>query len=255
MRHPPQRMSGIATATSDMAAACQGTAARILETRKTAPCLRVLDKWAVLIGGGVNHRIGLYDMMMIKDNHIAAAGGLRQAVAAAHRRAAASSRRIEIEVEARTMDEVELVVECLASGNFPLLTRVMLDNMARRDASMPGALRSSPCRYLVCSSTSSDQVASSIACSAGCKLGCVAGASPVSRSQLTVSPCYSGGVDISMCVAAIAKIAGRARTEVSGNVTLDTVGAIAKSGCDFISCGALTHSVQALDISYNIDLL
>ena len=99
-------MSGIATATSRMVGQCSGTNAKILETRKTAPGLRMLDKWAVLIGGGCNHRMGLFDMIMIKDNHIAAAGGLRQAVEQACAFVRSSDREIAIEVETRTLEEV-----------------------------------------------------------------------------------------------------------------------------------------------------
>ena len=134
-----QRMSGIATATAAMVAACNGTRARVLETRKTAPGLRLLDKWAVLIGGGCNHRIGLYDMIMIKDNHIAAAGGLRAAVDAACSYAAAQERTIAIEVETRTEDEVQELLACLDAGGGKGVTRVMLDNMAVRDAACAGA--------------------------------------------------------------------------------------------------------------------
>jgi nicotinate-nucleotide pyrophosphorylase (carboxylating) len=99
-----QRMSGIATATAEMVAAAEGHPAQILETRKTVPGLRVIDKWAVLLGGGANHRIGLYDMMMIKDNHIAAAGGIAAAVAKAE--AYIQSHGLgpmEVEVETRTL--------------------------------------------------------------------------------------------------------------------------------------------------------
>jgi nicotinate-nucleotide pyrophosphorylase (carboxylating) len=99
-------MSGIATATRRMVAQCAGTSAKVLETRKTVPGLRLLDKWAVLIGGGCNHRMGLFDMIMIKDNHIAAAGGLRQAVDLACAYVRKADRPISIEVETRTLEEV-----------------------------------------------------------------------------------------------------------------------------------------------------
>lgn len=100
-------MSGIATATSKMVAKCTGTKAQVLETRKTVPGLRLLDKWAVLIGGGTNHRMGLFDMIMIKDNHIAAAGGLRQAVDQACLFVRSNpDRKIPVEVETRTLEEV-----------------------------------------------------------------------------------------------------------------------------------------------------
>lgn len=196
-----QRMSGIATATSKMVAKCAGTKAQVLETRKTVPGLRLLDKWAVLIGGGTNHRMGLFDMIMIKDNHIAAAGGLRQAVDQACLFVRSNpDRKIPVEVETRTLEEVTQAIECLGNDEDKLITRIMLDNMVRKDESCPG------------------------------------------------------GVDISMLVEAVKMIDGRCETEASGNVTLSTVGAIAQSGCNFISCGALTHSVMALDISFNIDV-
>ncbi|KIZ01665.1 nicotinate-nucleotide pyrophosphorylase (carboxylating) [Monoraphidium neglectum] len=206
-----QRMSGIATATSAMVSAVEGTGTRILETRKTAPGLRLLDKWAVLLGGGANHRMGLYDMMMIKDNHIAAAGGIRRAV---ERAEAFISEQglpdLQVELETRTLEEVDLALEILGSGAAPHVSRIMLDNMARRDTSKPG------------------------------------------------------GVDVSMLRAAMARVsahnaaaaaAGRraVETEASGNVTLESVRAFAEAGVDFVSVGALTHSVTALDISLNIE--
>ena len=134
-----QRMSGIATATAAMVAACAGTHAKVLETRKTVPGLRVLDKWAVLIGGGCNHRIGLHDMIMIKDNHIAAAGSLRAAVDSACVYSAAQSRSIPIEVETSTIEEVQELLQVLDSGGGKGVTRVMLDNMAEREPSCSGA--------------------------------------------------------------------------------------------------------------------
>jgi hypothetical protein len=163
-------MSGIATATAAMAAACRATHAQILETRKTVPGLRVLDKWAVLIGGGRNHRMGLYDMIMIKDNHIAAAGGLRAAVKRAREYVRHAGRRIEIEVETRTLEvwaapffrcsvvrfwdsrpgksvrlvqEVREALACLDDdeddGGGSLVTRVMLDNMVTPDTACEGS--------------------------------------------------------------------------------------------------------------------
>ncbi|KAI8469620.1 MAG: Quinolinate phosphoribosyl transferase [Monoraphidium minutum] len=207
-----QRMSGIATATAAMVAAVGGTGTRILETRKTAPGLRLLDKWAVLLGGGANHRMGLFDMMMIKDNHIAAAGGIRQALerAEAFIREQGLTGKLKVELETRTLEEVDLALQILGSGDAPHVTRVMLDNMARRDASLPG------------------------------------------------------GVDVSMLRAALAKVAAhnaaagaagtpRVETEASGNVTLESVAAFAGAGVDYVSVGALTHSVAALDISLNIE--
>eukprot|EP00882_Tetradesmus_deserticola_P026753 GHRQ01029543.1.p1 GENE.GHRQ01029543.1~~GHRQ01029543.1.p1 ORF type:complete len:254 (+),score=112.15 GHRQ01029543.1:635-1396(+) len=194
-----QRMSGIATATAAMVAAAAGHAAKILDTRKTAPGLRLLDKWAVALGGGTPHRMGLYDMMMIKDNHIAAAGGISQAVAAAEAYIQQHGLDgVQVEVETSNLDQVQQVLDVLASGAAPHVTRVMLDNMTLKDASCPG------------------------------------------------------GVAVSLLKQAVAKIAGKVQTEASGNVTLQSVAEIASSGVDFISVGALTHSVKALDISLNV---
>jgi nicotinate-nucleotide pyrophosphorylase (carboxylating) len=184
-----QRMSGIATMTKAYAEAAKP--ATMLETRKTVPGLRVIDKWAVLIGGGKNHRIGLFDMVMIKDNHIAAAGGIEAAVRASeeylHKR---GLQDIKIEVEARTMDEVKTVIALLDNPDIPThsVSRLMLDNMSVDDMKH-----------------------------------------------------------------AVKLIDGRVETEASGNVTLDTVHAIGQTGVTYISSGALTHSVTALDISLNID--
>ncbi|GMH34329.1 hypothetical protein BSKO_02163 [Bryopsis sp. KO-2023] len=193
-----QRMSGIATATHQMVEKTKGTSAKILETRKTTPGLRMLDKWAVLIGGGQNHRMGLYDMMMIKDNHIAAAGGIRSAVERAH--SFIAERQLEdmhIEVETRTMAEVTEIIEILEGwGEGCRVSRVMLDNMAKR---------------------------------------------------------VENGVDVSMLKAAVDLVGKRVETEASGNVTIETIKEIASTGVDYVSCGALTHSVIALDISLKIE--
>ena len=187
-----QRMGGIATATRAMAEAARP--ATILDTRKTAPGLRQLDKWAVRLGGGANHRVGLYDMVLVKDNHLAAAGGVR---AALDRVAAYNAGRdLPVEVEARTLDEVDAVLAAHADG--VRVDRVLLDNMASRQP--------------------------------------------------------DGSVDTSVLRAAVARIDGRLQTEASGNVTLETVGAIGATGVDFISSGALTHSVRALDVSLKIVL-
>lgn len=188
-----QRMSGIATATRRMVEAARPHSTRILDTRKTAPGLRLLDKWAVHLGGGANHRIGLYDMILIKDNHIAATGGVREAIEAAQRhRAALGQSSLKIEIEARTLDEVRTVLD---TGGVDI---ILLDNMVRRTP--------------------------------------------------------EGSVDTSMLRQAVALIDGRITTEASGNVTLQTVPAIAATGVDSISSGALTHSVVALDISLKIRL-
>ncbi|MDX1439333.1 MAG: carboxylating nicotinate-nucleotide diphosphorylase [Rubricoccaceae bacterium] len=184
-----QRMSGIATATHKMAAAAHP--ARILDTRKTAPGLRLLDKWAVRLGGGQNHRTGLFDMVLIKDNHIAASGGIEQAIVAARSYLATNDLDLEIEIETRSLEEVE---EVLRVGG---VDRVLLDNM-------------------------------------------------VSQS--------GDSLDTSVLSDAVQRINRRFQTEASGNVTIETVSQIAKTGVDFISSGALTHSVRALDISLDIML-
>ena len=174
-----QRMSGIATAARLFTDAVAGTRAKILDTRKTAPGLRTLDKMAFAIGGGVNHRIGLFDMVMIKNNHIAACGGsITRAVGAVR---ACDTRTRPIEVEVRNFDELH---EALALN----VDRIMLDNMA------PEQMRE-----------------------------------------------------------AVALTAGRVPLEASGNVTLETVAAVAATGVDYISTGAVTHSVKALDISLWLD--
>lgn len=172
-----QRMSGIATLTRRYVDAVAGTRAVILDTRKTAPGLRVLDKWAVRLGGGQNHRIGLYDMAMIKDNHIAAVGAIAKAV---RRVREGDPRGRPIEVEVTTLEQLREALE-------QPIDRILLDNM------------------------SLDQMREAV--------------------QIT---------------------AGRIPLEASGNVNLDTVAAIAATGVDFISSGALTHSVMALDISLDI---
>ena len=171
-----QRMSGIATATHLLVSLCQGTKARILDTRKTAPGHRFTDKLAVRHGGGHNHRYGLYDMCLLKDNHIKVAGGITPAVESARRQLPLS---VKIEVETETLEQVE---EAATAG----ADLIMLDNM--------------------------------------------------SNAQMTE---------------AVRLIAGRARTEASGNVNAERVRAIAECGVDYISVGALTHSVTALDMSMN----
>ena len=186
-----QRMSGIATATHHMVHAAAPFGSRILDTRKTAPGLRLLDKWAVKLGGGENHRIGLFDMILIKDNHIAAAGGIEQAIHAAQQFRTANNPGLEIEVETRTLDEVS---RALATGG---IDRLLLDNMVVIDG---------------------DEI------------------------------------NTTMLENAVAMVGGRYATEASGNVTLKTVPAIAATGVDYISSGALTHSVKALDISLKIAL-
>ena len=172
-----QRMSGIATATARYVAELEGTNTVILDTRKTAPGMRVLDKMAVRDGGGHNHRMGLYDMVMLKDNHIKIAGGIPQAVAAVRKGLPLS---VKLEVETTCLEEVRQAVEAGADI-------IMFDNM-----------------------------------------------------------------DNETMAEAVRIVAGRARTEASGNMSIPRLKEVAATGVDFISVGALTHSVTALDISMNI---
>jgi nicotinate-nucleotide pyrophosphorylase (carboxylating) len=174
-----QRMSGIATLTRRYVDAVAGTRATILDTRKTAPGLRLLDKWAVALGGGMNHRIGLYDMALIKENHITAAGGIPAAVERVRARwGGRPLGPLPIEVEVKNLAELQ---EALALG----VDQIMLDNM---------------------------------------------------------------GLDEMRAAVALAN--GAVPLEASGNVSLETVAAIAATGVDYISVGKLTHSVEALDISF-----
>ena len=193
-----QRMSGIATATRRMVELARPHGTKILDTRKTAPGLRALDKWAVRLGGGTNHRLGLYDRILIKDNHLAAAGGIEPALDAAHeyRQRYSTEDTLKIELETRTLDEVHAALDAAARRRGPDI--VLLDNMAR--------------------------------------------------------PRPDGAPDVSQLREAVALIDGRFETEASGNVTLQTVEAIAQTGVDAISSGALTHSVRALDLSIEISL-
>jgi nicotinate-nucleotide pyrophosphorylase (carboxylating) len=172
-----QRMSGIATLTRRYVDAVQGTRAVILDTRKTAAGLRALDKWAVRLGGGQNHRSGLYDMALIKDNHIAAVGGIGEAV---RRVRAAFGPELVVEVEVTGLAQLREALD------LPV-DRIMLDNMTL------------------------DQM----------------------RRAVNIT-------------------GGRIPLEASGNVNLRRVSAIARTGVDYISCGALTHSVKALDISLEL---
>jgi nicotinate-nucleotide pyrophosphorylase (carboxylating) len=172
-----QRLSGVATATARFVAAVAGTRARILDTRKTTPGWRRFEKYAVACGGGTNHRVGLHDLILIKDNHLAAlAGAAPNPVAAAVNRARELWPALRVEVEADTLEQVRLAVEAGADI-------ILLDNMP------PARLRE-----------------------------------------------------------AAALVAGRAQLEASGGVTLNTVRAIAETGVDFISVGAVTHSARAVDL-------
>jgi nicotinate-nucleotide pyrophosphorylase (carboxylating) len=174
-----QRLSGIATATARYVQAIAGTQAHIVDTRKTVPGHRLLDKYAVRAGGGSNHRFNLSDGVLIKDNHIAAVGGVAAAIAAAR---AGAPHTLKIECEVDTLEMARHAVEAGADI-------ILLDNMSCEEMR-----------------------------------------------------------------ACVALIAGRARTEASGNVTLARVRAIAECGVDLISIGALTHSVAALDISLDYEL-
>jgi nicotinate-nucleotide pyrophosphorylase (carboxylating) len=174
-----QRLSGVATLTARYVAAVEGTGARVLDTRKTTPGLRALEKAAVAAGGGTNHRAGLYDAILIKENHAAMAGGVAAAVEVAR----AIAPGVPLEVECRSVEEVE---EALAAG----APRLLLDNMD------PAALR-----------------------------------------------------------AVVARVDGRAELEASGGVTLETIREIARTGVQFVSVGALTHSAPALDLSLLLEPL
>ena len=122
-----QRMSGIATYTNSLVQLCKGTGTKVIDTRKTTPNMRALEKWAVVIGGGANHRIGLYDMILIKDNHIDYAGGIKQAINASNAYLKKHKKKLRIEVEARDLKEVK---EILTEGN---IHRIMLDNFSIPD--------------------------------------------------------------------------------------------------------------------------
>jgi len=122
-----QRMSGIATKTNHLVQLCKGTKTKVIDTRKTTPTIRGLEKWSVLIGGGANHRIGLYDMILIKDNHIDYAGGIKQAIDSANAYIKSKKKKLKIEVEARNLNEVKQI---LAVGR---VHRIMLDNFSYTD--------------------------------------------------------------------------------------------------------------------------
>ncbi len=173
-----QRLSAIATQTNVYVTLLGGTNTKVLDTRKTTPGLRYLEKWAVALGGGHNHRIGLFDMIMLKDNHIDFAGGIKQAIAKTKIYLQNTGRDLQIEVETRNLKEVE---EVLCTGG---IHRIMLDNFTYEETRQ-----------------------------------------------------------------AVKLIAGRFETESSGGITLETIRAYADCGVDFISVGALTHSVKSMDLS------
>lgn len=251
-----QRMSGIATATACMVASMRGTKAKLLETRKTAPCLRLVDKWAVAIGGGTNHRIGLFDMILIKDNHIAAAGGLAEAVRRAEQYITQNSLSVEVDVEVRTLSEVDQLAAVLDTGSAPHVTRALLDNMARRMP--PGVNAGGAGATTGVASNATTGVQGSTTGDGGAASGPVStttgGVDVGTSTAVEEAAAAAGGVivDVSMLEEAVRRLAGRVATEASGNVTQGTVAAIAATGVDYVSCGALTHSVTALDISLDI---
>lgn len=173
-----QRLSGVATMTAAFVKELEGTGTRVLDTRKTTPGLRILEKWAVTLGGGTNHRFGLYDMIMLKDNHIDHAGGIENAILTTQEYLTANKLQLKVEIEVRNLAELEQV---LTIGR---VDRIMLDNFNYGD------LRS-----------------------------------------------------------AVQHIGGRFETEASGGIVLETARNYAECGVDFISVGALTHSVKSLDLS------
>jgi nicotinate-nucleotide pyrophosphorylase (carboxylating) len=177
-----QRMSGIATYTNRLSKLIAGTKAQLMDTRKTTPNFRLMEKWAVAIGGGKNHRYALYDMVMLKDNHIDMAGGIRPAIENIKSYLKEQKKDLKIEVETRTLHEVE---EVIAVGDIDV---IMLDNMSIED--MKQALK---------------------------------------------------------------LIDGKFKTEASGGITESNLLAIAECGVDYISIGALTHSVKSLDLSLKVE--
>lgn len=174
-----QRMSGVATRTAEYVKLLEGTKTRVLDTRKTTPGLRLLEKEAVKIGGGCNHRIGLFDMILLKDNHVDFAGGIANAINRAHDYLKSNGKNLKIEIEVRSFDEIRQVME---TGG---VDRIMLDNFSVEDTRK-----------------------------------------------------------------AVEMIGGRFETESSGGITFDTLRSYAECGVDFISVGALTHSVKSLDMSF-----
>ena len=174
-----QRKSGIATMTAKYVERLKGTKTHVLDTRKTTPGMRMLEKQAVKIGGGMNHRIGLFDMILLKDNHIDFAGGIANAINRCHEYLKEKGLDLKIEIEVRNFDELRQAMEC---GG---INRIMLDNFSVEDTKK-----------------------------------------------------------------AVEIVAGRYETESSGGITFDTIRDYAECGVDFISVGALTHSVKGLDMSF-----
>ena len=174
-----QRMSGIATMTSKYVERLEGTHTRVLDTRKTTPGMRMLEKQAVKIGGGCNHRIGLFDMILLKDNHVDFAGGIANAINRCHEYLKQKGLDLKIEIEVRNFDELKQAMDC---GG---IDRIMLDNFSVADTKK-----------------------------------------------------------------AVEIVGGKYETESSGGITFDTLRDYAECGVDFISVGALTHSVKGLDMSF-----
>lgn len=174
-----QRMSGIATMTNRYVELLKGTKTHVLDTRKTTPGMRMLEKQAVKIGGGVNHRIGLFDMILLKDNHVDFSGGINNAISRSHEYLKEKGLNLKIEIEVRSFDEIRQVMEC---GG---VDRIMLDNFSVEDTRK-----------------------------------------------------------------AVEMIAGKYETESSGGITFDTIRSYAECGVDYVSVGALTHSVKGLDMSF-----
>lgn len=178
-----QRMSGIATKTKSIVNLIEGTKSKVLDTRKTTPLMRFLEKEAVRIGGGYNHRMGLYDMIMLKDNHVDYAGGVEAAIDKANLYLTDKKKNLPIEIEVRNFDELDRVI------NHGKVQRIMLDNFTPENLKM-----------------------------------------------------------------AILKIDGRYETEASGGITELNIRQYAETGVDFISIGALTHSVKSLDLSLKAEI-
>ena len=174
-----QRMSGIATITNEYVKLLEGTKCRVLDTRKTTPGMRIMEKDAVRIGGGCNHRIGLFDMILLKDNHVDFAGGIPQAVSRAQAYCKEKGKNLKIEVEVRNFDELNQVLALEG------VDRVMLDNFSVENT----------------------------------------------RKAVEI-------------------VDGRIEIESSGGITFDTIRAYAECGVDYVSVGALTHSVKSLDMSF-----
>ena len=174
-----QRMSGIATMTAKYVERLNGTKTHVLDTRKTTPGMRMLEKQAVKIGGGMNHRIGLFDMILLKDNHVDFAGGIANAINRCHEYLKEKGLDLKIEIEVRNFDELKQAMDC---GG---INRIMLDNFSVENTKK-----------------------------------------------------------------AVEMVAGKYETESSGGITFDTIRDYAECGVDFISVGALTHSVKGLDMSF-----